>query len=275
MIPKIIHYNWFGGKPQTQLVEKCVQSWREYLPDYEIICWNEDNFKLEDHCIYVREAYRQGNFAFVSDYVQAWALHEYGGVYIDSDVEVRKNLDHFLQHRAFIGFQETEFPFTALWGCEKGHEFAFLLRKEYEQFEKFAPVINTIMVTRLLVDHFKVNPDEDIFQELPHGLMLYPSHYFCVDMRYYDDFNHHYACHHFNSSWIDKDNKPAPNFYKEFVFKKYMLRTIAKTGNIEITLNNVVNNVDNDLLLTRIGNKKILSHLIKSLFGLNPKAGGI
>lgn len=274
MIPKVLHYNWFGGQPQSEMMKLCVASWERHLPDYKIICWNEENFDFSDKCVYVREAHKAKRYAFVSDYVQAWALSEFGGIYIDSDVEVLRNLDRFLEHKAFVGFQETGLPFTALWGCEKGHGLAEMLRREYESKTEFIEEINTVLVSRLLVDHFGADADKDSMQHLKDGLMLYPSDYFCVDFDLYRLDRDNYARHHFNTSWINNDVKPDPNFYKEFVYKKHIMRRLSESGDQEITINNIVENFDNDLLIRRIGVKKVTGFLFKSLlrFGKKPSS---
>ena len=266
VVPKIVHFNWFGGKPFTELVKHCTESWKKHLPGYEIVCWNEENFKIEEKCVFVREAYAAKRYAFVSDYVQAWALREFGGIYIDSDVELLKSLDRFLHHRAFIGFQEAGLPFTALWGCEKGHYFSKMLCSEYEAKSAFVEEINTEIVSRLLVEHYGVDANSDSMQHLSDGLILYPSDYFCVDFDLYRFAEHNYARHHFNTSWIDKDDKPSQNFYKEFVYKKHIFNRLSKSGNMEITINNIVENFDSNLLLRRIGKRKVIQYLLRDLF---------
>jgi hypothetical protein len=271
VIPKVIHYNWFGGKPHSDLLTRCIESWQRHLPDYRIVCWNEGNVDISQQCAYVREAYAAGRYAFVSDYIQAWALGEHGGIYIDSDVEVMKSLDQFLEHRAFIGFQESGLPFTALWGCEKDHPFATLIRREYESRKGFVEEINTTLVSRLLVENYNVKADMDAVQRLADGLVLYPSDYFCVDFDLYHLDEHNHARHHFNTSWIKSDEKPSHNFYKEFVYKKHVLRRLCKEGNIEITINNIVENLDNELLLKRIGKRQLIEFLLKDLFRLGKK----
>ena len=104
MIPKKIHYCWFGRSKMPELALKCIASWKKYLPDYEIKEWNEDNFDLELYP-YVREAYNNRKFAFVTDVVRLYALYTEGGIYMDTDVEVLKPLDCFLNHQAFSGFE--------------------------------------------------------------------------------------------------------------------------------------------------------------------------
>ena len=104
MIPKVIHYCWFGGKPLPPLAEKCVASWRKYLPDYEIRRWDESNFDVNAHP-YSKDAYAAGLFAFVSDYARFKILYENGGVYFDTDVEVIGPIDDLLAEGPFMGFE--------------------------------------------------------------------------------------------------------------------------------------------------------------------------
>ena len=102
MIPKTIHYCWFGKNPLPKLAIKCIESWRKYLPDYKIIEWNEDNFDV-NVIPYTRDAYKEKKYAFVSDYARFWILYHYGGVYFDTDVEVIKFMDDILDKGAFMG----------------------------------------------------------------------------------------------------------------------------------------------------------------------------
>ena len=104
MIPKIIHYCWFGRGEMPELAQKCIASWHQYMPDWEYKLWNEDNFDVK--CTpYTYEAYSVGKYAFVSDYVRLWALEREGGIYLDTDVEVFKPLDDLLDYHAFVGFE--------------------------------------------------------------------------------------------------------------------------------------------------------------------------
>ena len=92
MVPKIIHYCWFGTKEIPPMEKACMESWKKYLPDYEVKLWNESNFNLTV-CKYVQEAYAAKKYAFVSDFCRIYALYEYGGIYFDTDVEVLKSFD--------------------------------------------------------------------------------------------------------------------------------------------------------------------------------------
>ena len=104
MIPKIIHYCWFGGKEMPELAQKCIESWRKYLPEYELRLWNEDTFDL-DMYPYAREAYDNRKFAFVTDVVRLWALEKFGGVYMDTDVEILRPLGDMMELPAFTGYE--------------------------------------------------------------------------------------------------------------------------------------------------------------------------
>ena len=109
MIPKIIHYCWFGRNPLPVLAQKCIASWKKYLPDYEIKEWNEDNFDV-NIIPYTAEAYAQKKYAFVSDYARFWILYRYGGIYFDTDVEVIRPIDDIIARGNFMGFETDPNP---------------------------------------------------------------------------------------------------------------------------------------------------------------------
>lgn len=108
MIPKVIHYCWFGGKELPSLAVKCIKSWQKYLPDYEIRRWDESNFDV-NAIPYTAEAYRQGKYAFVSDYARFWILYNHGGIYFDTDVEVLRPMNHILEKGAFFARENCDF----------------------------------------------------------------------------------------------------------------------------------------------------------------------
>ena len=102
IIPKVIHYCWFGRNPKSSLIKKCIKSWKEKCPDYEIVEWNETNFDI-NCCEYVKQAYEQKKWAYVSDYARFYILNKYGGIYVDTDVQFLKPLDDLLSTK-FLGF---------------------------------------------------------------------------------------------------------------------------------------------------------------------------
>ena len=107
MIPKTIHYCWFGRKQKPELLKNCIKSWHEKCPDYKIIEWNEDNYDTDNSCKFVKEAYAQKKYAFVSDFVRYDVVYRYGGIYFDCDVKLLKSIDDLLQYNAFFGFERT------------------------------------------------------------------------------------------------------------------------------------------------------------------------
>ena len=109
MIPKIIHYCWFGRGPLPELAQKCIASWKKYLPDYEIKELNEDNFDV-NIIPYTAEAYKAKKYAFVSDYARFWILYQYGGIYFDTDVEVIRPIDDIVERGNFMGFETDPKP---------------------------------------------------------------------------------------------------------------------------------------------------------------------
>ena len=131
MIPKIIHYCWFGGNDKSELVERCISSWKKYCPDYKIIEWNENNYNVNKNK-YTKYAYERQKWAFVSDYVRLYVIYKYGGIYMDTDVEVVKNLDKFLKYESFSGFESTKYIPTGIMGGEKNSRWIKYLLSYYD-----------------------------------------------------------------------------------------------------------------------------------------------
>ena len=134
MIPKIIHYCWFGGNPKPELVEKCIESWKKFCPDYKLVEWNENNFDINSN-LYVKQAYDAKKFAFVSDYVRLYALYTLGGIYMDTDVMVLKPLDEYLHHLAFMGFESNKKIATCIIAAEIKNPLVEEFLREYAERE--------------------------------------------------------------------------------------------------------------------------------------------
>lgn len=132
-IPKIIHYCWFGKNEMPLKEKECVAGWKKFYPDYEFKIWNEDNFDY-NKCIYARQAYERGYYAFVSDYVRAKVLYEYGGIYLDTDVKIIKKLPN-VPEKGFLGFERRKFVGTAVMAAEPESELIAELLDYYEQHE--------------------------------------------------------------------------------------------------------------------------------------------
>ena len=132
MIPKIIHYCWFGGKPLTPLAEKCIASWHRIMPDYEIKRWDESNYNFNKNT-FTANAYKQKKWGFITDYARLDIVYNYGGIYFDSDVEALKPFDKFLKYPAFCGFESEYFVAWGLgFGAEKGNKILKELMQVYE-----------------------------------------------------------------------------------------------------------------------------------------------
>ncbi len=182
-IPRQIHYFWFGKKPLTKQAEKCIASWKKYCPDYEIIRWDEENFPVDAND-YVREAYESEKWAFVTDYGRLRVLYDYGGIYMDTDVELLKPLDMFLSHRAFTGFEDESHILTAVMGAEAGSSWIGYLMEYYrdihfrEKDGSFCYKTNVEIITEMTADRYPVvlNNQKQMFGD---GIVLYPKEVFC------------------------------------------------------------------------------------------------
>lgn len=208
MIPKIIHYCWFGGNKKPKLAQKCIKSWKKYCPDYEIIEWNEDNFDL-NYNAYVKEAYESEKWAFVTDVVRLFALVNVGGIYMDTDVEVLRPLDSLLQYEAVSGFEDETHISTAFMALKKGHPMFKELLDEYQKVhfikDDNSPDLTT-NVTRITNACMKYGFKPNNQKQTVNGLTLLPNDYLCPK-----DFhsgkicltNNSYVIHHFSGSWFD------------------------------------------------------------------------
>lgn len=210
MIPKIIHYCWFGGKPLNKDAERYIKSWRNICPDYMIMEWNETNFDV-NAVPYVKEAYDRKKWAFVSDYVRLYALKNFGGIYLDTDVEIKKSLDQFLRNRAFIGAESKYSVCTAVIGAEKNAEFIDELLRLYDNLhfvnrKKFDVKPNSQRIFEYLeVKYDYKDSDRPIYWN---DCTLYPKDYFspinCYTFKQ-ENTNNTYCIHHFAGTWKNKN----------------------------------------------------------------------
>lgn len=182
MIPRTIHYCWFGDKEKPAEVLRMIANWQKHCPGYEIKEWNENNFdiRLNRYC---EEAYATKKWAFVSDVARLWALVHEGGVYMDTDVELVRPLDRLLTNKAFLGFEGTQWVGTNLIGAEPSHSFFIELLKSYDHRCFITPdgkpdqTTNVEELTRKLEKVYGFRKDGS-FQQLG-DITLYPTDYFC------------------------------------------------------------------------------------------------
>ena len=220
MIPKVIHYCWFGGNKKPLLAEKCIQSWKQFLPDYEIIEWNESNFDLSVN-EYAKEAYEAKKYAFVTDYVRLFVLDHYGGIYMDTDVQVLKSIDSFLKYPAFTGFEsEKDIP-TGIMASKKDGIWVKECLKYYtdRHFLKadgtYDLTTNVESISAMMqANGFLLNNQYQVYKEEMH---IFPKDYFCPKDRSgrIKLTKNSYCIHHFNGSWMPPSLK-----FKKFFFRK-------------------------------------------------------
>ena len=207
MIPKIIHYCWFGGKPLPRNAKNYIESWKKNLPDFEIIEWNESNSNI-DICQFCREAYNNSCFAYVSDVIRLVALYEHGGVYLDTDVQSLKPIDEFLECDAFVSFENEALLGTGVIGAKKGSEFIkdFLeiyKSKKFSNNTRDSSLTNTVIAKEILEKKGIVFNNKR--QQIKDYIDIYPSEYFSAK-------NSHtgivritkntFFIHHFAASWF-------------------------------------------------------------------------
>lgn len=227
VIPKIIHYCWFGGKEKPDNVKKCIQSWKDKLPGYQFIEWNEDNFEFAA-IPYSKEAYAAKKYAFVSDVARIQGLLKFGGIYMDTDVEVLKDFEPLLEHECILGFEEKNFVATSLMGAVKEHP----LFKEFADIYKGLRFIdedgniNTETNVKKLTEMLKKQglKCDNQMQVLRGGITVFPQEYFSP----YDYINCYYkitensfCVHHFFVSWMPWGTKLKKNI------KKIAVKTIG------------------------------------------------
>lgn len=204
MIPKTIHYCWFGKNEKTKLMKKCIDSWKTACPDYQIIEWNEDNFDIGMNP-YTKACYENKKFAFLSDYVRLIIINENGGIYLDTDVEVIKPFDYLLKHEAYFGFETNEYVNTGLgFGAEANNPVVLQMISEYDDLldGKHGVVGCPELNTRALV---KAGLQKSgLYQELEHAT-VFPADFFNP----YDDptgrlntTSNTYSIHWFGRSWM-------------------------------------------------------------------------
>lgn len=209
MIPKIIHYCWYGRGKMPELAVKCIESWKKYLPDYELKEWNEDTFDISRNQ-YVREAYENRKFAFVTDYVRLYALYTEGGIYMDTDVEVVGGFDKFLHHHAFSGFETDGNVPTGMMAAEKDSIWAKELLDQYQDRifvlpdGSFDMTTNTTVITNYMLRKGLILNNQ--YQDFPGLCTMYPADFFCPK----DHRTGKIRCtkntvciHHFAGSWLN------------------------------------------------------------------------
>ena len=204
MIPKIIHYCWFGLNPKPRMAQKCIKSWKKYCPDYQIVEWNEENFDITTAPLFVRQAYEAKKWAFVSDYVRLWAVYHHGGIYFDLDMRLLRNADALLENPAFFALEGSGRIATGLgFGAEKNAPILLELMHSYEEH----PFLNADGTPDETVCSFRdtpvltlhgMQPSEEI--QKYDGFTVYPTEYFCVSL-WRPKTDNTYVISYYSGSW--------------------------------------------------------------------------
>lgn len=230
MIPKVIHYCWFGGKRKPKLVQDCIKSWRKYLPDYQIIEWNENNSDLSHP--FVKEAYHLKKWAFVADYVRLNVLYENGGIYLDTDMMVLKSFNNLLDNKCFFGAEDKNYISCGIIGTLKNNEmflgFLVLYNSIYLD-NKWDLIAMPILITKQIRKQFNFRNDFegriefeevviyeiDSFYPLPNKMKADRINYF----NYVTE--NTFAIHLWSASWVDNDE-----FY--YISNKFFFKAICQ-----------------------------------------------
>ena len=231
MIPKIIHYCWFGRNPLPELAQKCIESWKKYLPEYEIKKWNEDNFDV-NIVPYTAEAYKAGKFAFVSDYARFWILYNYGGLYFDTDVGVIKPMDEIVENGPFMGCELSPkgnnlYPSVAPGlglGVNPGLGLIEKMMHYYDgQHFEFVPggigQLTIVHIATEVMEKAGLKQEEGI--QIVGDVWVYPAEYFCpinlTTGRIHVQPNTR-TIHHYAGTWQDK----------HFSFKEWLKKLLPE-----------------------------------------------
>ena len=223
MAVKIIHYCWFGGKPIPENLQKCMKTWSLLMPDYEIRRWDETSFAV-DSSIWTREAYKARKYAFVSDYVRLYALLNFGGIYLDTDVKLVKSLEGIQSaHPNSMGFESGDKLTSAIIMSEPHNAIIQEFFNHYSEKEFTDRIVtsneaNVLMMTDLLA---KYGLKEDNTEQEVAGFHIFPRTYFCpLDFWHNKDFSDNtHAIHYFDASWLNDDTKERIVKERRIIYK--------------------------------------------------------
>lgn len=229
MIPKIIHYCWYGRGEYSNAIVKCIESWKKFCPDYTFMLWNEDNSPMD--IPWIKDAYSMRRFAFVADYMRFWALYQYGGIYLDTDMLLIKPIDVFLKDVMFLGREDAIHASMGIIGMSANTQFCKTIIDYYDSMRfdiNNIPIITELLTPLLEQYGFR---NENITQTLSNDLTIYESSYF-YPVHYRDEFNvidlltppyggfvtsskPTYGIHLWNKSWANEWELFEKGKYKE------------------------------------------------------------
>lgn len=212
MIPRVLHYCWFGGAELPDLVKECIQSWRHVMPDYDIKRWDESNWDVTSND-FAKTQWEKRRYAFVSDVCRLDVLSQEGGIYLDTDVLLKKPLDPFLRHENFLGMMFSDSVGTAVIGAKANSALILNLRSLYNK-PPVSEMPNNDLVTGFLIQNHPEFVLGNHGQLLTDGTAIYPRHYF---ERFCSNSRKGYSQHLVSNSWRDGDSNQRPRLLKRIV----------------------------------------------------------
>lgn len=231
MIPKIIHLCWLSGDEYPPLIKKCVDTWKEKLPDYEFILWDTNKFNLEDN-IWVKQAFETKKYAFAADYIRLFAVYHYGGIYLDTDIEVLKSFDDLLDRPYFVGEEGESVIEAGVFGAEKNADWLKKCLDYYEgkEFIKKDGTFDTLTLPRIMMSQisnlrtFKQVLPKDIdietIKQDTDTMYMFPKDFFCAKNHgtgVIEKTENTYCIHHFAMSWLPKKRTFLPNLKRKLM----------------------------------------------------------
>lgn len=230
MIPKIIHYCWFGGNKLPENVKECIESWEKECPDYKIVRWDESNYNINKNN-YTRLAYRNKKWAFLTDYARLDILYREGGIYLDTDVKLIKSMTPLIKEGAFMAFEQRGRVNTGIgFACEPGNPIVGENKRYYEEKKfvdrrgQFVPEICVKITTKILINH-GLKYENNTVQKL-NGITVYPSTYFSPKKMGTNKIllsTDTYGIHLFASSWYS-----GPKFVKILNYRLIGIKEFIK-----------------------------------------------
>lgn len=232
MIPKIIHFCWLSGDEYPELIQQCMATWKVKLPDYEFMLWDAKRFDLES-TLWTKQAFESKKYAFASDYIRLYAIHKYGGIYLDTDVEVIKNFDDLLNRHYFIGLEQNDIIEAAVFGAEKGTDWLVDCMQYYDNRsfikEDGSPdllILPKIMESQIEqkrklipLENDELKKVEEFIQDKT-KLIIYPFEFFSAKNHETQEITktkNTYTIHHFNNAWIPKRMKIRMNLKRKLL----------------------------------------------------------
>jgi len=231
MIPKIIHYCWLSGDPFPELIDNCIKTWKKLLPDYEFMLWDTKRFPMDTNS-WVKEAFETKKYAFAADYIRLHAVYEYGGIYMDTDIEVLKSFDELLRLPYFIGSEGGGIIEAGVFGAEKGANWLgdCLMHYDNRNFVKKDGTFDTMTLPRIMMEHIHRNHSitemsDPKISELSYTkedkeLVMFPRDYFCAKNHgtgVIEKTENTFSIHHFAMSWLPKKKTFLPNLKRKLM----------------------------------------------------------